>query len=99
MNKMTKETQELATKIFSLALEINDTETCFKKTNHKPTIFIEFAGHTAQIDVRIHKNGWASNEIGEDETQNFIDIYLEKNPTEKLKAIINKLEEIKKEWC
>lgn len=95
MDKISKETQELAIKIFSLALEINDAKTQKAYTENKPTIMVDFFGHTAQLDVRIHTKGW--NNFGKIKSYSFNQ--LDKNPTKKLQEIIEVLEKIKKEWC
>ena len=56
-----QETREIVKQIFNLALAINPNETTQDKTGGKPTVFVNFSGHIAGIDVRIYLNGWSSS--------------------------------------
>lgn len=89
-------------KIIERALFYNNTETeqCF--TGKKPTFFVNFSGHTASLDVDIHKNGWTSK----DDPEEFM-IYLTERGgytgtadeiQDKLISVLKRMEEVYKEW-
>ena len=45
--------------ILQLCFEINGFEEREReKTGNKPTIFVEFMGHTAVLEIQIHQTGW-----------------------------------------
>ena len=51
--------KEYIHKILAAALEINGLGARAKEeTGDKPTVFVEFFGHTGVLTVSIHKNGW-----------------------------------------
>lgn len=51
--------KEYIHKILAAALEINGLGARSKEeTGDKPTVFVEFMGHTGVLTVSIHKNGW-----------------------------------------
>ena len=53
------EAREIVKQIFNLALAINPNDTIQDKTGGKPTVFVNFSGHVAGVDVRIYLNGWS----------------------------------------
>ena len=55
------EAREIVKQIFNLALAVNPNDTTQDKTGEKPTVFVNFSGHVAGIDVRIYRNGWSSS--------------------------------------
>ena len=59
---------ELTTDIMRLAININN--------KHKNTIFIDFTGHTEELDIRVYKDGWTPKA-----KRDFsVDIYLSDRP-------------------
>lgn len=71
MNETTKITESVRKKvleIMELAMLINDSPTEQELTGNKPTIFVEFSGHIATMDVHIAPNGWF-DDITTDETE------------------------------
>lgn len=51
--------KEYIHKILAAALEINGLGARAKEeTGDKPTVFVEFFGHTGVLSVSIHENGW-----------------------------------------
>ena len=61
LKEQQKETREIVKQIFNLALAVNSNETRQGKTGKKPTVFVNFSGTVAGIDVRIYLNGWSSS--------------------------------------
>ena len=61
LKEQQQETREIVKQIFALALAINPNGTLKDKTGGKPTVFVNFSGHIAGIDVRIYLNGWSSS--------------------------------------
>lgn len=54
-----KEKRELLHRILDLVIDINGLEE--RKVNvsgDKPTAFLYFSGHTADLDVQVHEKGW-----------------------------------------
>ena len=49
-------------KIIQLCYQINHEETRRERTGNLPTVFLDFMGHTCQINVRIYADGWMSGE-------------------------------------
>ena len=45
-------------KVLEMAAQINSSQTSRDITGDKPTIFVEFYGHVALFEVRIHFFGW-----------------------------------------
>lgn len=56
---MEKSIKEKVLEIMALALEFNCKPTKQEFTGNKPTIFVEFAGHVCELDVRICEDGWS----------------------------------------
>ena len=49
--------------VLEMVLEINGTHPRTRAlTGNKPTVFLEFSGHTASTHVYVNKNGWAPYE-------------------------------------
>ena len=61
LKEQQKETREIVKQIFNLALAVNPNDTIQDKTGEKPTVFVNFSGHVAGIDVRIYLDGWSSS--------------------------------------
>ena len=59
LKEQQQETREIVKQIFNLALAINPNDTTQDKTGGKPTVFVNFSGQVAGIDVRIYLNGWS----------------------------------------
>lgn len=55
---MTKKVKSKALEIMALALEFNGRSTKCECTGSKPTIFVNFSGHTCELDVNIYTQGW-----------------------------------------
>lgn len=83
-------------KIIALAIEFNDTRTQKRYTGNKPTVWVEFSGHTCQLDVNISHEGWD----GFAETETRMCIYLDgnKNAEVELDAAFETLERIIANW-
>ena len=67
LKEQQQETREIVKQIFNLALAINPNDTTQDKTGGKPTVFVNFSGHVAGVDVRIYRNGWAPDFAGVDD--------------------------------
>lgn len=57
---MNEERRQKISRIFDLALKLNETPTEQEITGEKPTIFVRFSGHIAACNLYIHSNGYAS---------------------------------------
>ena len=62
---MNTEVIEKVKEIMGLALELNPTPTKQKTTGCKPTVFVNFSGHTSGLDVGVCERGWLPNETKE----------------------------------
>lgn len=93
---MNENIKSKALKILSLALDFNNTRTKCSLTGGKPTVFVDFTGHTCQLDVQVNHHGWGSG--CEPETD--ICIYLDENSTaeQKLDATLEMLEKLIMDW-
>ena len=49
-------------KIIQLCYQINYEETNREITGNLPTVFLDFMGHTCQLNIRIYDDGWMSGE-------------------------------------
>ena len=59
--KIEKMRRKKVHEILEMALEINGTHSrAREETGDRPTAFFEFSGHIAQVNVRVHNNGWES---------------------------------------
>lgn len=96
--KITDKVREKCLEIMDIALSINVELRSQERTGDKPTIFVEFYGHTAQLNVRFFRNGYKFNNFSESEKR---DIYLiavgEYNRTEEsvLRELDKVIEELK----
>lgn len=74
MNETTKITESVRKKvleIMELAMFINDSPTEQEYTGNKPTVFVEFSGHIAELHTCIAPEGWYYD-ITTDETEFYI---------------------------
>lgn len=74
MNETTKITESVRKKvleIMELAMLINDSPTEQEYTGNKPTVFVEFSGHIAELHTHIAPEGWY-DDITTDETEFYI---------------------------
>lgn len=83
-------------KIIALTIEFNDTLTQKCYTGNKPTVWVEFSGHTCQLDVNIPHEGW--NGFAEIETRMCIYLDDSKNAEIELDATFETLERIIANW-
>ena len=65
-------------KIVQLCYQINYEETYRAKTGNLPTVFLDFMGHTCQINIRIHADGWMSGEDPDFSAS----VYLDESPND-----------------
>ena len=93
---MDKKIKEKVLKIMALALEFNNTRTQNKYTGNKPTVWVEFLGHTCELDVQVNHHGWGDG--CEPETD--ICIYLDESSTaeQELDATLETLEKLIMDW-
>lgn len=93
---MNENIKSKALKILSLALDFNNTRTKCSLTGGKPTVFVDFAGHTCQLDVRVNHHGWDDDF----EPATDICIYLDENSTaeQELDATLETLEKLIMDW-
>lgn len=59
--------------IMALAVDFNHTQTNITLTKDKPTIFVEFYGHTCQLDVSVCPRGWDGTCIKKDKYSVYLD--------------------------
>lgn len=96
---MTKKVKSKVLEIMTLALEFNGRSTKCECTGSKPTIFVNFSGHTCELDVNICTQGWTYHNTNAREIRDII--YLDRTSTLKelnqtlktLKAVIAEYEE------
>ena len=70
--------------IMQLVYQINHEETRRELTGNLPTVFLDFMGHTCQLNARIYDKGWESG-IDADYTTT---IYLDQYPASKKLCIL-----------
>lgn len=93
--------RETTLRIMERAMFYNSTATKKEYTGDKPTFFVKFSGHTAALDVDIHKQGWKSG----DEAESFT-VYLSErgyNGTvediqKELVSVLKRMEEVYDVW-
>ena len=102
---MTKKVKSKVLEIMALALEFNGRSTKCECTGSKPTIFVNFSGHTCELDVNICTQGWTFHNTNAREIRDIIYLdrttYLDRTSTLKelnktlktLKAVIAEYEE------
>lgn len=82
--------------IMALAVEFNNTETKTELTDDKPTFFVNFSGHTCEIEVDIHPEGWSSDKMNK---VRYLEAYLDKyNTEENLDNILIKMKNTISDW-
>ena len=82
--------------IMALAVEFNNTETKIELTDDKPTFFVEFSGHTCELDVNIYLEGWGDNKMNK---VKYMETYLDKyNTEENLDNILNEMKKAISDW-
>jgi len=77
-------------KIIQLCYQINNVETNRERTGNLPTVFLDFMGHTCQINVRVYADGWMSGEDPDFSGK----VYLDENPddvSDELAKLIERL--------
>ncbi len=80
---LNKETQKKIMKIMNLALEKNSKE--------KNTVFVDFSGHTNELRVQIHENGWKAYEKPDYSEVCYFEL---NNANEKLNELIKRIKEL-----
>ena len=86
-------TREEAIILFSICLDINGLQERKKRTTgNLPTVFFDFSGHTATVDVRIYLSGW---ELGADADKKFT-LYLNKDMGDAFEDVYVYLVDLKK---
>ncbi|MCI5605271.1 MAG: hypothetical protein MR413_06440 [Clostridia bacterium] len=70
-------TREQAHELLDLCLDINgDEKRQRSKTGELPTTFFYFSGHTCEVDISVHENGWEPNaNADKDLTVYFNEVY------------------------
>lgn len=107
---MKEERRQKISRIFDLALKLNETPTKQEITGEKPTIFIDLYGHTASVCLSIHSNGYV-NGVSAGETFDIsFDKEIQRDPyctgnfelaisTDKLvDEVVARIEELCKQW-
>ena len=114
LKEQQKEAREIVKQIFHLALAINSNITERETTGEKPTVFVNFSGHIAGVEVEIYHDGWGSEKecsqtcymiyLGDERFTELVDEY-EPYPEEKeceglskAKAALAELQKIAEEW-
>lgn len=83
-------------KIIALAIEFNDTRTQKCYTGNKPTVWVNFSGHTCQLDVNISHEGW--DKFAEAEPRMCIYLDDNKNAEVELDAAFETLKKLIMDW-
>lgn len=87
--------------VVELAMLINDTPTTRKETGDKPTVFVDFSGHTCGLIVAICGKGWDRKEPYNESTDETI-VYLDDKNDAKVRVhldhVIRQLKDIYDEW-
>ena len=86
--------------IINLAMMVDDSPTTHRKTGDKPTVFVNFSGHTCGLIVAVCEKGW-DREPPYNETNFEMVVYLNNESSEVIKSldiIIEKLNDIYKKW-
>ena len=66
------------TQIMQLCYQINYEETNREITGNLPTVFLDFMGHTCQINIRIYDDGWMNGEDPDYSAR----VYLDESPND-----------------
>ena len=78
------------TQIIQLCYQINYEETSREETGTLPTVFLDFMGHTCQLNIRIYDDGWMSGKDPDFSAH----VYLDDSPHDvsvKLSKLIERL--------
>ena len=91
-----REIRNLIMRIVDLAFRLNSTPTTKETTGDKPTVFVDFFGHTTSVDVIIYPHGW-------DKDSNEFEKYscyptCEWDSPDALYNAVERLEELYQEW-
>lgn len=62
-----------------------------------PTVFFDFYGHTAELDIEICKKGWAYHAEYDEEFQFYLDKEIDNEEFERCKTLLENLIEKQKE--
>lgn len=98
MASKTREIRNLILRVMDLALKINSKPTEQEITGNRPTVFVEFFGHTLSIYVRIYPNGWTDDTDGK--KCECYDCYPQSgwDNLDTLYNVVERLEELYQEW-
>ncbi len=78
---------ELVLEIMKIALE--------KNKEHKNTIFVDYHGHTDQIQVRVYRNGWNADDDPDYNAIAYLSgIYDDKKDREDIQGILKYLKKL-----
>lgn len=78
---------ELVLEIMKIALE--------KNKEHKNTIFVDYCGHTDQIQVRVYRNGWNADDDPDYNAIAYLSgIYDDKKNREDIQGILKYLKKL-----
>ncbi len=102
--------QQKFLRIMELALRLNGTPTKKAKTGNKPTVFVDFSGHTSELIVSVYSRGWGDDRHYDARLQcdingNALDLWRSTNysgdPCAFLTAnqMIEYLEDLVAKWC
>ena len=93
-------------RIIERALMYNSTSTDKEITGNKPTFFVDFSGHIAQIQVSIYVEGWVEGWGVDSNPERYV-VYLTENKyggrtadgiRTQLVAILKRMEEVYSAW-
>lgn len=95
--KVEKMRRKKVHEILEMVLEINGTHSRTReKTGGKPTVFFDFSGHTAEIVVSLHKDGWCFGCVTDFRMNAYIDKHIEgEELTDLKKGLENVVEELR----
>ncbi len=94
---MDLEKMKKVSEIFQLCIEINDFENRQRSiTGSKPTVFLNFSGHVAALDIQVFEGGWEEQKEGNKKFCIYLDNYF-KNLTGFAEEAIKQEHEIKAE--
>lgn len=98
MASTTREIRNLILRVMELAVLINSKPTEQEITGNRPTVFVEFFGHTSSIYVRIYPNGWTDDTDGKE--CEYYDCYPQSgwDNLDTLYNVVERLEELYQEW-
>lgn len=91
---MNENIKSKALKILSLALDFNNTRTKCSLTGYKPTVFVDFSGHTCELDVQINHYGWGDDFEPETNVCIYLDESRNSTAEQKLDAVLETLKKL-----